>query len=69
MGSAKTNFYMQAYSRGGWKDDVNEVQRLSLEGKREEAAARVPTEMILQPILLGNDKAIAERIRSSAGEP
>ena len=64
MGSAKTNFYMQAYSRGGWKDDVNEVQRLWLEGKREEAAARVPTEMILQTNLLGNDKAIAERIQA-----
>ena len=41
------------------------IQRLDvLEGKREEAAARVPTEMILQTNLLGNDKAIAERIQA-----
>jgi alkanesulfonate monooxygenase SsuD/methylene tetrahydromethanopterin reductase-like flavin-dependent oxidoreductase (luciferase family) len=41
MGSAKTNFYNDAYRRGGFEDAGIEVRRLWLDGKREEAARRV----------------------------
>ena len=64
MGSAKTNFYTQAYIRAGWEDDARAVQALWLEGKRDAAAARVPDEMVLRTHLLGNDAQVLERIRA-----
>ena len=43
MGSAKTNFYNDAFKRGGWEATALEVQRLWIAGKRPEAIAKVPT--------------------------
>ena len=63
MGSPKTNFYNDAYKRGGFEDAAIEVQRLWVEGKREEAAARVPDEMIIASSLLGTEAVVRERIR------
>ena len=69
MGSAKTNFYNAAYKRGGWESAAEEVQGLWVAGKREEAAARVPDEMIIQANLLGDEETVKERVRaySAAG--
>jgi L-alanine-DL-glutamate epimerase-like enolase superfamily enzyme len=39
------------------------VQKLWVEGKREEATRRVPDEMVLQSSLLGTDEMVRERIR------
>jgi hypothetical protein len=64
MGSAKTNFYNDAYRRGGFADAAIEVQRLWLAGKREEAARRVPDEMILRTTLIGPESRIRERLRA-----
>lgn len=64
MGSPSTNFYNDAYRRGGFADAAREVQRLWLEGRREEAARRVPDEMILQTSLLGTEAMVRERIRA-----
>ncbi len=64
MGSATTNFYNDAYSRQGWADVAAEVQRLWVEGRREEAAARVPDEMVLQTTMIGTEKMVRERIRA-----
>src|SRR6266849_2822633 len=44
MGSRQHNFYNDAYRRAGYADAAAEVQRLWLEGKRDDAAARVPDE-------------------------
>jgi F420-dependent oxidoreductase-like protein len=63
MGSRKTNFYNEAYRRGGFADAAVEVQRLWLEGKRDEAAARVPDEMVLQSSLLGTESMVRDRVR------
>jgi F420-dependent oxidoreductase-like protein len=64
MGSPKTNFYNEAYRRGGWDDVAAEVQQLWVSGRREEAAARVPAEMIEQANLLGDEAGVRERIRA-----
>jgi F420-dependent oxidoreductase-like protein len=64
MGSPRTNFYNAAYKRGGFEDACVEVQRLWIEGKREEAAARVPDEMVLQSSILGSESMVRERIRA-----
>lgn len=62
MGSPTTNFYNAAYKRGGFADAAAEVQALWVEGKREEAAARVPDEMVMQSSLLGSEDMVRERI-------
>jgi len=63
MGSAATNFYNQAFSRQGFGDAINEVQRLWSAGDREAAGNRVPIEIGLHTNLIGDDAAIAERLR------
>jgi alkanesulfonate monooxygenase SsuD/methylene tetrahydromethanopterin reductase-like flavin-dependent oxidoreductase (luciferase family) len=62
MGSARHNFYNDAFRRAGYEDVAIEAQRLWLAGKREEAAARVPDEMVLKTNLLGTEAMVRARI-------
>jgi F420-dependent oxidoreductase-like protein len=64
MGSATRNFYLDAFARQGYGDAAREVQRLWLEGRREEAADRVPPELALRTNLLGPEPAVRERLRA-----
>jgi len=63
MGSAKTNFYNDAYRRSGFEDAAIEVQKLWTTGRREEAVKRVPDEMIVQTTMFGDEAFVRERIR------
>lgn len=63
MGSRQHNFYNAAYRRAGYADEAVAVQKLWLEGKREEAAALVPDEMVLQTNLIGTEAMVRERVR------
>ncbi len=63
MGSARTNFYNDAYKRGGFEDAAIEVQKLWVEGRRAEAAQRVPDEMIARTTIFGNESFVRERVR------
>jgi F420-dependent oxidoreductase-like protein len=69
MGSASTNYYTRAYARQGWSEVAAEVQRLWVEGRRDEAAARVPDAMVLATTLIGTEAMVRERLRlwSDAG--
>ena len=62
MGSAKTNFYNDAFKRAGYADDALAIQQLWLDGKREEAAQRVPTDMVTQFQALGDRAMVSERL-------
>jgi F420-dependent oxidoreductase-like protein len=62
MGSARHNFYNDAFRRAGYEDVAAEVQRLWLAGKRDEATARVPDEMALTTNLLGTEAMVRARI-------
>jgi len=64
MGSAKTNFYNDAFSRSGYADVAEEVQSLWVGGKKDEAARRVPDEMILKNHLIGTEDMVKERLRA-----
>lgn len=64
MGSAKTNFYNEAFKRGGYVEPAEEVQRLWVEGKKEEAIRRVPEEMVLKTNLIGTEEMVRERLRA-----
>jgi len=63
MGSREHNFYNDAFKRAGYADAATEVQRLWLDGKREEAAARVPDDLARKANLLGTDAMVGERLR------
>jgi F420-dependent oxidoreductase-like protein len=62
MGSRQHNFYNDAFKRAGYVDAALEVQRLWLEGKREDAAARVPDELAVKVNLLGTEAMVRERV-------
>jgi F420-dependent oxidoreductase-like protein len=64
MGSGKTNFYNDAYKRGGFAEAAVEVQRLWIDGNRQGAAEHVPDEMVRQAHLLGTEDMVRERIRA-----
>jgi F420-dependent oxidoreductase-like protein len=64
MGSAKTNFYNEAFQRAGYQELARRVQAVWLDGKREEAAKLIPDEIVLHTNLLGTDEMVAERIRA-----
>ncbi len=64
MGSPKQNFYKNAFERQGWADAAREVQQLWLDGKRDEAADRVPSEIGLKTNLIGTPDMIRERLRA-----
>ncbi|HJU51536.1 MAG TPA: LLM class F420-dependent oxidoreductase [Acidimicrobiia bacterium] len=62
MGSAKTNFYNDAFARAGYEELAKRVQSLWIAGRRDEATALIPDEIVLQTNLLGTDAMVAERI-------
>ena len=64
MGSARTNFYNDAFKRGGWDAVARRAQALWLAGERAEAAAAIPDEMVLQANLLGDEAAVRGRLRA-----
>jgi F420-dependent oxidoreductase-like protein len=64
MGTAGTNFYNDAYSRQGFADAASEVQSLWVDGRRDEAAARVPDEMVLATTLIGTEDMVRDRLRA-----
>ena len=64
MGSARTNFYNDAYSRQGWADVAARVQRLWVAGQRDEAVACVPDDMVLATTMIGTGSMVRERMRA-----
>jgi F420-dependent oxidoreductase-like protein len=64
MGSRQHNFYNDAFRRAGYADTAAEVQRLWLEGRRDDAAARVPDDLVLRTNLLGTEAMVRERVRA-----
>jgi F420-dependent oxidoreductase-like protein len=62
MGSREKNFYNQLMQRYGFEDAAREVQDLYLEGKKDEAAAALPDELIDQVTLCGPQDRARERL-------
>jgi alkanesulfonate monooxygenase SsuD/methylene tetrahydromethanopterin reductase-like flavin-dependent oxidoreductase (luciferase family) len=64
MGSRQHNFYNDAFRRAGYADAAHEVQSLWLEGRRDEATARVPDELVLRTNLLGTEAMVRRRVEA-----
>jgi F420-dependent oxidoreductase-like protein len=62
MGSRKQNFYNALVRRYGFEEAAEEVQELYLGGKKEEAMAALPAELIDITSLCGPRERIAERL-------
>ncbi|HEX2233279.1 MAG TPA: LLM class F420-dependent oxidoreductase, partial [Thermoleophilaceae bacterium] len=62
MGSRDQNFYNALVQRYGFEEAAKEVQDLYLEGKKDEAAAALPAELIDTITLVGPRQKIAERL-------
>ena len=69
MGSRKQNFYNNLVQRYGYEAAAQTVQDLYLEGRREEAAAALPDELIDMVSLCGPRDVVRDRIEAfrSAG--
>jgi F420-dependent oxidoreductase-like protein len=66
MGSREKNFYNTLVQRYGFEEAAREVQDLYLAGKKEEAAAALPTELIDLVSLVGPADRVRERLRAYA---
>jgi F420-dependent oxidoreductase-like protein len=62
MGSRKKNFYNDLVRRYGFEDAADTVQDLYLDGKKDEAAAALPPELIDKVTLVGPREKVAERL-------
>ena len=62
MGSREKNFYNQAVQRYGFEEAAREVQDLYLDGKKEEAAAALPPELIDTVALVGPREKVRDRL-------
>ncbi len=62
MGSRKQNFYNQLVRRYGFEDEAQKVQDLYLDGKKDEACAALPDELIDMVSIHGPAEHVRERI-------
>jgi F420-dependent oxidoreductase-like protein len=62
MGSRKQNFYNALVQRYGFEDAARRVQDLYLEGRKDEAAAALPGELIDTVTLVGPRDVVRERL-------
>ena len=62
MGSRKQNFYNALVRRYGFEDAAQRVQDLYLDGKKDEAAAALPGELIDAVSLCGPPDVVRDRI-------
>jgi F420-dependent oxidoreductase-like protein len=62
MGAKGKNFYNALVRRYGWEAEAQRIQELYLDGKRREAAAAVPDELVDAVSLVGPKERIRDRL-------
>jgi F420-dependent oxidoreductase-like protein len=63
MGAKGTNFHANVAIRMGYEREIEEIQELYLGGKKDEAGARIPRELIEQLSLVGPPEKIREDLQ------
>ncbi|BDB59226.1 MULTISPECIES: LLM class F420-dependent oxidoreductase [Rhodococcus] len=66
MGAKGKNFYNDLAIRYGYAKEAETIQELYLAGKKEEAAAAVPVELLRSISLIGSEGFVRERIAAFA---
>jgi len=64
MGARGRNFYNDLMCRYGFEAEAKEIQDLYLDGKKQEAAAAVPDEVLEGTSLVGDEGYIKDRIQA-----
>ncbi|WIX91702.1 LLM class F420-dependent oxidoreductase [Amycolatopsis sp. DG1A-15b] len=64
MGAKSVNFHHDVYARLGYGDVADEVQELFLAGRKEEAAAAIPTSLVEDTSLIGPAEKIREELKA-----
>lgn len=64
MGARDRNFYNQLACRYGYEAEAKEIQDLYLDGKKAEAAAKVPKEFLELSNLVGPEGWVRERVEA-----
>jgi F420-dependent oxidoreductase-like protein len=62
MGARGRNFYNALTRRYGWEAEAETIQNLYLDGKKQEAAAAVPAELLEKTSLIGPAGYVKERL-------
>ncbi|MFM9378686.1 LLM class F420-dependent oxidoreductase [Gordonia sp. VNK21] len=62
MGAKEKNFHAELYTRMGYGDAVEEIGRLFQSGRRAEAIAAVPDEMVRETMLVGTEAEVRAQI-------
>ncbi len=62
MGAKGQNFYTKLASRYGYEAEAEHIQDLYLDGKKDEAAARIPHELLEKTSLIGPEGHVRERV-------
>ncbi len=63
MGAKEMNFHFDVFARMGYEDVAHKVQDLYLDGRKDEAAAAIPTSLVEEVALIGP----VEKIRDDLG--
>ncbi|MFI6315010.1 LLM class F420-dependent oxidoreductase [Nocardia fusca] len=62
MGAPELNFHAQVYRRMGYEKEVDEIGTLFQAGRKAEAAAAVPDELVLETAIIGNETQVREQV-------
>jgi F420-dependent oxidoreductase-like protein len=62
MGAKGRNFYNDLARRYGYEKEAEEIQDLYLDGKKQEAAAKVPDELLRNTSLIGTEGFVRDRL-------
>jgi alkanesulfonate monooxygenase SsuD/methylene tetrahydromethanopterin reductase-like flavin-dependent oxidoreductase (luciferase family) len=63
MGAKDQNFHKQVFDRMGYADVADRVQELYLEGRKDEATALVPDELVDQMHIIGDVAKVRDRVQ------
>jgi F420-dependent oxidoreductase-like protein len=62
MGAKDANFHFDVFARMGWEEVATKVQALYLDGRKQEAAALIPTAMVEDVALIGPPDKIRDDV-------
>ena len=63
MGAKEKNFHAELYRRMGYGDQVDEIVELFLAGRKAEAIAAVPDEMVRETMIVGTEDGVRHQIK------
>ncbi|MDL9936479.1 LLM class F420-dependent oxidoreductase [Gordonia sp. ABSL1-1] len=63
MGAKEKNFHAELYRRMGYGDAVDEIVALFQAGKKAEALAAVPDEMVRETMIIGTEDQVRQQIK------